>query len=333
MIEHFHPASMELRLERGSIKITRQKVNDMLGIPMGSKKLEDMEEKPSNDPFIKQWEEQFRHLQKPTPPAIASVISDTKEVDFMFKMIFVTLFGSTMGTLENGGRVSTKLLKRISEDVDISYIDWCRYILDCLRPSRNNWKDVKIQKNFYYGPLTFLCLLYLDSKIFLDLRVIRHKPTLRSWNTTTIKKRITMETEKRCLGKLEHHVEFDPEEEQNGLDLYKGLDVYVLPINDKEPETKEEFYEKIIQKFDKIMEERRVLVRTLIDGVAKFEQDQTMFDFCKQYKQMFNDAEFNLYESSNDEDSEGDADEYNDKNNNNDDDDGAPTTDANKQNE
>ncbi|GKD26149.1 hypothetical protein Tco_1232363, partial [Tanacetum coccineum] len=53
VIEHFHPASMELRLERRSIKITRQKVNDMLGIPMGSRKLEDLEEKPSNDPFIK----------------------------------------------------------------------------------------------------------------------------------------------------------------------------------------------------------------------------------------------------------------------------------------
>nr|GEW01432.1 hypothetical protein [Tanacetum cinerariifolium] len=123
-------------------------------------------------------EEQFRHLQKPTPPAIALVISDTEEVDFMFKMNFVALFESTMGT-ENGGRAS-----------------------------KNNWKDVKIQKNFYYGPLGFLC-----------------------------------------------------------------------------------------------------------------------------YKQMFNDAEFNLYESSNDEDSEGDADEYIDKNNNNDDDDGAPTADANKQNE
>ncbi|GKE02240.1 hypothetical protein Tco_1390223, partial [Tanacetum coccineum] len=122
VIEHFHPASTELRLERESIKITRQKVNYMLRIPMGSRKLEDLEEKPSNDPFIKQWEEHFRHLQKPTPPAIASVISDTEEVDFMFKMNFVTLFGSTMGTLENGGRVSTKLLKRISEDVDISDI-------------------------------------------------------------------------------------------------------------------------------------------------------------------------------------------------------------------
>ncbi|GKE02241.1 hypothetical protein Tco_1390224 [Tanacetum coccineum] len=148
-----------------------------------------------------------------------------------------------------------------------------------------------------------------------------------------MKKQITMEIEKRYFEKLEHHVEFNPEEEQDGLDLYKGLDVYVVQINDREPEKMKEFYEKIIQKFDKILEERRVLVRTLTYGVAKFEQDQTMFDFCKQYKQMFNDAKFNLYESSNDEDNEGDAEEYNDKNNNNNDDDGAPTADANKRNE
>ncbi|GJT06440.1 hypothetical protein Tco_0840902 [Tanacetum coccineum] len=110
---------MELRLEKGSIKETRQKVHDMLGIPMGSRKLEDLEQRPSNDPFIKEWEEQFKHMPKPTPAAIASVISDTTEADFM---------------------VSTKLLKRITEDVDISDIDWCGYILDFLhtRADSNN---------------------------------------------------------------------------------------------------------------------------------------------------------------------------------------------------
>ncbi|GJV08923.1 hypothetical protein Tco_1346579 [Tanacetum coccineum] len=326
-INNFYPGSMELRLEKGSIKATRHKVHDMLGIPMGSRKLEDLEERPSNNPFIKEWEKQFKHMPKPTSAIIASVITDTTKADFMFRMNFITLFGSTMGTLDNGGRVLMKLLKRITEDVDISDIDWCGYILDCLQTSKKNWKDVKTRNNFYYGPLTFLC----DSTIFLDLRVLRHRPTLRSWNTTTMKKRIKMETETRCLGKLEHHGEFDPEEEQDGMNVYKGLDVYVPPINDKEPETKEEFYEKIIEKFHKIMEERLVLVRTLTYRVAKFEHDQTMLDFCKEYKQTFNDAEFNLYESSNDEDSEGDVDEDNGKNNN--DDDRAPTTDANKKKE
>ncbi|GJZ25925.1 hypothetical protein Tco_0570178 [Tanacetum coccineum] len=222
----------------------------MLGIPMGIRKLEDLEQRPSNDPFIK----------------------------------------DTMGTLDNGGRVSTKLLKRITEDVDISDIDWCGYILDCLHTSKKNWKDVKTRKNFYYGPLTFLfALLGLDkSPRPIDSR---HRPALRSWNTTTMRKMIKMETETRRLGKLEHHEEFDPQEEQDGMNVCKGLDVDVAPINDKELETKEEYYEKIVL-------------------------------------ELFNDNEFNLYESSKDNDSEGEP--NGDNENNNHDEDGAPTADANK---
>nr|GEW91189.1 hypothetical protein [Tanacetum cinerariifolium] len=105
---------------------------------------------------------------------------------------------------------------------------------------------------------------------------------------------IKMETETRCLGKLEHHGEFDPEEEQDGMNVSE-------------------------------------LVRTLIDGVKKFEDDQMMIDFCKQYGELFNNNEFNLYESSKDDDSEGESD--GDNENNNHDDDGAPTADANKQKE
>ncbi|GJX38052.1 hypothetical protein Tco_0251355 [Tanacetum coccineum] len=278
-IDHFHPGSMELRLEKGSIKATRQKVHDMLGIPMGSRKLEDLEERPSNDPFIKEWEKQFKHVPKPTPAAIASVLSDTTEADFMFRMNFITLFGSTMGTLDNGGRVSMKLLKRITKDVDI---------------------------------------------LQTILRTCQH---IEAGNTefTTMKKGVKMETETNAWEKLGNikEVVFDPEEGAGmGLNVYKRIRCRCFP---------QEFYEKIIEKFHKIMEERLVLVRTLTDGVAKFEHDQTMLDFCKEYKQTFNDAEFNLYESSNDEDSEGDVDGDNDKNNN--DDDGAPTADANKKKE
>nr|GEV37960.1 hypothetical protein [Tanacetum cinerariifolium] len=120
-------------------------------------KLEDLEQKPSNGPFIAEWEAQYSHLGKLRPPTTALQISSTHKADFMFKINFITLFESAMETLENGGRVPTKLLKCIREDEDISDIDWCACILDCLYTSKFNWKDVKTQKNFYYGPLTFLC--------------------------------------------------------------------------------------------------------------------------------------------------------------------------------
>nr|GEV02245.1 hypothetical protein [Tanacetum cinerariifolium] len=177
-------------------------------------------------------EAQYSHLKKPTPQEIVLQISSTTKEDFMFKMNFLTLFGSTMGTLENGVRVPTKLLKYIKEEDDTAKIDWCGYILDCLRNSKVNWKDVKTKNNFYYGPLTSIM-------------------------------------------------------------------------------------NKIIQKFDKISEERSELVRTLRDRVKKFENDQMMIEFCKQYEELFNDDEFNVNESSmNDyKDDDSDADDDNKKNN------------------
>ncbi|GJY95175.1 hypothetical protein Tco_0511536 [Tanacetum coccineum] len=123
---------MELRLQKGSIKATRQIVNDILGIPMGNTKLQDLDKIPDNDLFIAEWEAQYNHLGKPTPRIIALQMSCTTKADFMFKINFLSLFGSTMGTLKNGGRVPKKLVKCIKEETDISDIDWCGYILDCL---------------------------------------------------------------------------------------------------------------------------------------------------------------------------------------------------------
>nr|GEV44958.1 hypothetical protein [Tanacetum cinerariifolium] len=215
VIEKFHAPSMELRLQRGSIKATRQKVHDMLGIPMGSRKLEDLEKRTSKDTFIT----------------------------------------DTMGTLENGGRVPTKLIKYITKDVDISYIDWCR-------------------------------------------------PAIGSWNTTIMRKRITMEKKQSCLGNLEHHGDFDPDEQQHGLDLYKGLDVYIVPLSERKPVTKEEFYETIIEKFRLISKERKVFKST---------------------------KDFHLDESFMDEDNGSDGDIDNDRNNS--DEDGSPMLDGNKENQ
>ncbi|GJU09719.1 hypothetical protein Tco_1132115 [Tanacetum coccineum] len=171
VIENFHTPSMELRLQKGSIKATRQKFHDILSIPMGKTKLEDLEQIPYNNPFIAEWGAQYSHLRKPTPRAIGLQISSTHEADFMFNMNFITLFGSTMGTLENGGRVPTKLLKCYKEDDDISNIDWCG--------SSNYPSQTSTQK-----------LKHSDDE-----------------------ERIMMETIKSYLGDLEHHGEFEPEEE------------------------------------------------------------------------------------------------------------------------
>ena len=157
--EKFHPPSMELRLEKGSIKVTRQKIHDMLGVPMGKTKLEDLEPREKDDPFIAEWEGQFTHVKKITPAVISTEITSSFDADFIFTINFLTLFASTMGTVDNGAKVFPTVLMHVKENDVISEIDWCGYILECLRASKQNWDKVT-KGDYYYGPATFLCVSY-----------------------------------------------------------------------------------------------------------------------------------------------------------------------------
>ncbi|PWA90907.1 hypothetical protein CTI12_AA012830 [Artemisia annua] len=65
------------------------------------------------------------------------------------------------------------------------------------------------------------------------------------------------------------------------------MDVYNEPLPPKRPETKEEFVEKIEEKFEIISNEKTELVETLKEGLQKFKGDKTLFSLCKKYKKMF----------------------------------------------
>ncbi|PWA75107.1 hypothetical protein CTI12_AA228290 [Artemisia annua] len=291
VVDKFHPTSMELRLEKGSIKITKQRIHDMIGVSMGKTKLEDLEQRDPDDPFIAEWESQYSNVAKITPAAISTEITSTFDADFIFTINFLTLYASTMGKVDNGAKVYRTVLQHVKENDVISDIDWCGYILECLRTSRHNWEK----------------LLYLDSTNFTKFQVMRHRPTMRSWNTQAMRKRIGMEIKDNCLGKLEHHEEFDPEEEQTGLNFYKGTDVYTEPLPPKRPETKEEFVDKIEEKFENISNEKAELAETLKEGMQKFKGDKTLFSLCKKYKKMFNVLDFDLNEEEKkDEENESD---------------------------
>ncbi|CAH1430228.1 unnamed protein product [Lactuca virosa] len=49
----------------------------------------------------------------------------------------------------------------ISRKTDISNIDWCNYVLDCLVRTKNSYIPYS-DNNYFVGPSTFLVLLYAD---------------------------------------------------------------------------------------------------------------------------------------------------------------------------
>nr|GEW75973.1 ulp1 protease family, C-terminal catalytic domain-containing protein [Tanacetum cinerariifolium] len=95
-----------------------------------------------------------------------------KEIDFLFKVNFLTLFTNTMGKAD---RMKGKL------------------------PSRTN---------HYLGSLRFLILLYLDSTKFDRSHVVRTRPTIKNWSTYLMKQRQELELKYRVLGLLDLHVKW-----------------------------------------------------------------------------------------------------------------------------
>ncbi|GJT31377.1 hypothetical protein Tco_0911652, partial [Tanacetum coccineum] len=191
-----------LSLDTGDkIEVTRQKIHDMLGVPVGGYSLFDLDEREADHEFVKLWVGQFHPLELRDLRVndIARKLVAAKEIDFLFKVNFLTLFTNTMGKADGlKGQICLDVVKRLREDSVISDIDWCGYIYDCLRDSK-----LPSGTNHYLGPLTFLILLYLDSTKFDRFLVVRTRPAIRNWSTYLMRQRQELELKEHVVGLLD----------------------------------------------------------------------------------------------------------------------------------
>ncbi|GKE97303.1 hypothetical protein Tco_0020654, partial [Tanacetum coccineum] len=141
---------------------------------------------------------------------IAQKLIAAQEIDFLFKVNFLTLFTNTMGKVDGlKGQICLDVVRRLCEDSVIYDIDWCGYIYDCLRDSKLSGGT-----NHYLGPLTFLILLYLDSTKFDKFPVVRTRPAIKKWSSYLMKQRHELELKDRVVGLLDLHDEWNEVEVQ-----------------------------------------------------------------------------------------------------------------------
>nr|GEU47110.1 hypothetical protein [Tanacetum cinerariifolium] len=119
VVRAFSASSYEFKLEKGIIRVTPEKVHEILGVPLGGTSIYDLLEIPLDDPFVKKWFKQIdpKPLKKIRACDIAEKLVRTKTVDFMFKVNFLMLFANVMGTADTmKAIVKLTVLRRIRED-------------------------------------------------------------------------------------------------------------------------------------------------------------------------------------------------------------------------
>ncbi|PWA51681.1 hypothetical protein CTI12_AA461980 [Artemisia annua] len=276
VISEFDVEEMKLPTSNGAIKVTEDKVHEILGIPNGGMSIDSLEERKQDDPFIKEWFQQFLSGKKDVRPNdITDVIVGSNDYGKLFRMNFLMLFANTMGMCDAQGACSMKILNRINDNVieRVQSINWCKFIIDCLEPSLKRWKGKK--SKYYTGPQTFMTLLYLDSTRCDAFPVPRQRPTIREWKTILMKFREKIEIESGGFGLL-------PKED----------DVCINSLQSKD------FVEKIQTSFNNINLEMGSISSSLKEGLSRF-------PLCDNLKQLL--EEFKKGISSNAFMEEGDA--------------------------
>ncbi|GJY29139.1 hypothetical protein Tco_0404906 [Tanacetum coccineum] len=192
--------------------VTPSKIHDMLGVPIGGYSLFDLDERETDHEFVSKWASQFYplELKKVRVNDIARKFVAAQEIDFLFKVNFLTLFTNTMAKADGlKGQICLDVVRRLREDSVISDINWCGYIYDSLRDSK-----LPGGTNHYLGPLTFLILLYLDSTKFDKFLVVRTRPAIRNWSSYLMKQRQELELKDHVLGLLDLHDDWNEAEVQ-----------------------------------------------------------------------------------------------------------------------
>ncbi|MFS8025655.1 hypothetical protein Hanom_Chr16g01477641 [Helianthus anomalus] len=116
---------------------------------------EDEEEEDEEDGILAEWKSLYKGRTL-TPSRIVERLRDNPtEDDMMFKYDFLTLFMNTMVEINKYGRCKTDFLECLGEDVAVEDVNWCKYICDSIKMSKDGWQRDSTSK-YFNGALTIL---------------------------------------------------------------------------------------------------------------------------------------------------------------------------------
>lgn len=154
VVDILDTTSMALVCPTGKIQLNKEMVKKILGIPMGRRKLKREGEREFDDPFLRDWKQQFKNVNQITIKALSEVIIETKKADYMFRMNILTLISNCLGSCDNNSTIKFTVLKNVFVGDDANDIDWCTHILECASVSKLAWHTTNNLE--YYGPVAFL---------------------------------------------------------------------------------------------------------------------------------------------------------------------------------
>ncbi|KAJ0469271.1 putative papain-like cysteine peptidase superfamily [Helianthus annuus] len=187
VVDNLDTNRMCIKLERGSIDITKEAIHQLVGVPNGGVWMNNIDDKRADKAMSKLWRAHYPR-DEVSPGDIAKRLETHKVADWMFRVDFLQLFSSIMINCQKNGKCKMCLLPYFTEERDISELDWCSLIYKTIAECKDDWvRDDR--KSYFAGPLTILTLLYVDCTNCSGLPLERRKIALADWDMNKLKQR------------------------------------------------------------------------------------------------------------------------------------------------
>nr|KAJ0228084.1 hypothetical protein LSAT_V11C100007160 [Lactuca sativa] len=279
IVRNFDADRMVLKLHHGDIPINRQVIHEMLGLPLGHVTIKSMPYREVIDDTIIVWRKQFEDEDNIRPRAVQQVIMQSTRADLIFKVNIFVLLCNTLGQSMSMGTCDMSMLSKVTKDLDLSDIDWCGYVFDCLKETKSAWNPNN-KKGFYVWLIILLLFLYVESVRCDSVKIVRCRPAICCWNVDKLRERERVECRTIGLGMGELQDPFQVINEASG-----NSNVGQEKVQGNQ---REEIFSGSGESVEKVLEDK------IDDAVKKYPENQLF----KEWKNKVNDlfSEFSASE-------------------------------------
>ncbi|PWA51812.1 hypothetical protein CTI12_AA414910 [Artemisia annua] len=202
LVDHFDANTCSLMHNNTKLEITGKSLHYILGVPNGNIKINLVSKASNKGEYTQLWKNQFGGEGKRIylPQVVEKLLEGTRGC-INFKLNFLVLFVSVMGESIKMGTANYQFMSSIKSLKDVNNMDWCGYIVECLKKTKRNWNG----RGNFNGPLTFLAvnticlsslyLFYVHSTTMGKGNEKRNVPAIRYWKSEMLRTRVKEDLE------------------------------------------------------------------------------------------------------------------------------------------
>ncbi|CAI9282508.1 unnamed protein product [Lactuca saligna] len=166
VLDHFNFETLKVDFENCQVSVDSKFVHEMLGLPYRGSLLSNMDYISENneESFMFEWKKQYGNIDKLRLKQLRNELVRTSAADDNFRINFLVLFINTFYESTSMGKCNLNQLYLIRRDTDLSSIDWCNFIVNCLVMTKKVYNPEK-KPSFFYGPTTYLMIRFLENSL------------------------------------------------------------------------------------------------------------------------------------------------------------------------